>query len=87
MKPKIKKPSVDEIKEAENWPIWEKEISEFPWEYTENETFLVVEGEVSVENEEGEKFNLGKGDYVTFPKGMKCKWQIKKDVRKHYKFG
>jgi len=30
MKPLIKKPSDQEKKEAENWPIWEKEKSEFP---------------------------------------------------------
>ena len=33
MKPKIKKPAEKEIAEAKSWPIWEKEESEFPWEY------------------------------------------------------
>ena len=23
---------------VKSWPIWEKEISEFPWEYDETET-------------------------------------------------
>jgi elongation factor G len=27
------------------------------------------------------------GDLVTFPQGLKCTWQVKKAVRKHYKFG
>jgi uncharacterized cupin superfamily protein len=85
MKPFIKKPSDQEKKEAENWPIWEKEKSEFPWEYDVNETCLILEGDVIVTNEEGEDFNFGKGDYVTFPKGLKCTWKINKDVRKHYK--
>ena len=87
MKPLIKKPSEQEKKEAENWPIWEKEQSEFPWEYDVNETCLILEGDVIVTNEEGEDFHFEQGDYVVFPKGLKCKWKINKDVRKHYKLG
>jgi len=87
MKPLIKKPSDQEKKEAENWPIWEKEESEFPWEYDVNETCLILKGDVILTNEEGEDFHFGQGDYVIFPKGMKCTWKINKDVRKHYKLG
>jgi hypothetical protein len=25
------------------------------------------------------------GDYVTFPAGMECVWDIRKPIRKHYK--
>ncbi len=87
MKPTIKKPTEEEKKEAESWPIWEKEESEFPWEYSQKETCLILEGEVTVTNEEGDEFNFGVGDWVVFPVGMKCKWNIKKGVRKHYHFG
>ena len=67
--------------------IWEKEISEFPWEYDTKEIFLVLEGDVTVTNEEGKKFHLKEGDYVIFPERMKCNWKINKGVRKHYKMG
>ena len=87
MKPTIKKPTEEERKRAESWPVWEKESSEFPWEYGDRETCLLIEGEVTVVNEEGEEFSFGAGDFVTFPKGMKCRWKITKDVRKHYNFG
>jgi hypothetical protein len=30
---------------------------------------------------------MGKGDLVTFPTGMKCTWDVKVPVRKHYRFG
>jgi uncharacterized cupin superfamily protein len=30
--------------------------------------------------------NPGKGDLVTFPKGMSCVWEIHGDVKKHYRF-
>ena len=87
MKPTIKEPTEEERKNAETWPIWEKEESEFPWEYSSQETCLILDGDVTVTNEEGEEFNFKKGDYVVFPRGMKCKWNIKKAVRKHYNFG
>ena len=33
MKPIIRKPSEKEQIEASKWSVWEKEISEFSWEY------------------------------------------------------
>ena len=86
MKPEIRKPTEEEEKEAKNWPIWEKEESEFPWEYSQQETCLIIDGDVIVTNEEGEEFNFSAGDYVVFPVGMKCKWKIKKAVKKYYNF-
>ncbi|MBD3226661.1 MAG: DUF861 domain-containing protein [Candidatus Lokiarchaeota archaeon] len=85
MKPEIRKPTDSEKTEAKSWPIWEKEVSEFPWEYDLKEICLGLEGKVTIINEDGEEFSFGKGDYVTFPKGMKCFWKINEDVRKHFK--
>ena len=70
-----------------DWPIWTKEVSEFPWAYDSAETCYFLEGEVVVTPEGGEPVEVGKGDLVTFPEGMSCTWKIRKDVRKHYKFG
>lgn len=69
------------------WPIWTKEASEFPWHYDEEETCYFLEGDVVVTPDKGEPVHIGKGDLVTFPKGMSCTWKINKAVRKHYKFG
>ncbi|HUJ08928.1 MAG TPA: cupin domain-containing protein [Verrucomicrobiae bacterium] len=69
------------------WPIWEKEVSEFPWHYDEMETCYLLEGDVIVTPDGGEPVRFGKGDLVTFPKGMSCTWKVLKPVRKHYKFG
>ncbi len=87
MKPFIGKPTEVQKKQAQGWPIWTKEASEFPWEYDEQETCLILDGDVTVINEEGERFAFGSGDWVVFPQGMKCTWKINKDVRKHYHFG
>ncbi len=70
-----------------DWPIWTKEQSEFPWSYDSSETCYFLEGDVVVTPEGGEPVEMGKGDLVTFPKGMSCTWKIRKDVRKHYSFG
>ncbi|MGA2222720.1 MAG: cupin domain-containing protein [Verrucomicrobiia bacterium] len=70
-----------------NWPIWEKEVSEFPWHYDEPETCYFLEGDVIVTPEGGEPVRVGKGDLVTFPQGMSCTWKVLQPVRKHYKFG
>ena len=69
-----------------SWPIWTCEVSEFPWEYEEKETCLLLEGDVEVNTEE-ETVRFGVGDFVVFPKGLKCTWKVMKPVRKHYNFG
>ena len=70
-----------------SWPIWEKEVSEFPWHYDEQEICYFLEGDVIVTPAGGEPVRFGKGDLVTFPAGMSCTWKVLKPVRKHYRFG
>ena len=67
------------------WPIWACEISEFDWEYSGQETCLLLEGEVEVSSE-FETVRFSAGDYVVFPKGLRCRWKVAKPVRKHYSF-
>ncbi len=84
----IKKPGHSELEEMKvfDWPIWEKEISEFSWHYDSREVCYLLEGKVEVTVGGGEVFEFGKGDLVIFPKGLSCKWKIISPVRKHYKF-
>lgn len=69
------------------WPIWTCEPSTFPWTYDEQETCLLLEGEVSVTHDGGEAVRLAAGDLVVFPAGMSCTWEVHQAVRKHYRFG
>jgi uncharacterized cupin superfamily protein len=69
-----------------SWPVWTKETSKFDWSYDSVEECLFLEGEVTVKTEDGKEVNFGKGDFVTFPKGLNCTWFVKKPVKKHYKF-
>ena len=68
-----------------DWPVWEKEVSRFPWTYSETEEFYVIEGEVHLETEAG-NFTFTQGDFVTLKEGLVCTWDIKSAVRKYYNF-
>lgn len=69
-----------------SWPIWEKEVSRFDWKYDDIEECYFLKGKVTVETQNGDSVSFGKGDFVTFPKGLSCVWDIKEPVRKHYNF-
>ena len=86
MKVSVRKATEKEKKEAKYWPIWEREESEFPWEYYNKETCLILEGEAIVRTPNG-IVKFGQGDYIVFPEGLNCTWEIKKRIKKHYKFG
>ncbi len=68
------------------WPIWEKEVSVFDWVYDSTEEFFVIEGDVEVTTHDGQKIEFKTGDFVTFPKGVQCTWNVKKPIRKHFNF-
>jgi len=84
----VKKLSKEELEKMGvfKWPIWEKEVSEFDWYYSEKESCYILEGDVDVKTPEG-VVHFGKGDFVVFPEGLSCIWKINRAVRKHYKFG
>ena len=89
MKMKKKTPSEDDLDKfkVKSWGIWSKEVSEFDWSYDDTETCYVLDGEVEVtDSETGEKIDFKTGDFVQFEKGLKCVWNVKKPIRKHYSF-
>ncbi len=86
---KIEKPEKEALTslKVESWPIWECEPSMFDWEYDEDEVCYILEGKVKVTTDNGEEVKIQKGDLVSFPKGLKCKWEVREKIRKHYKLG
>ena len=88
MKIEVKKLTQEELNSlgVNNWPIWEKEESAFDWHYDATEECYLLEGSVVVETGDGIRVEFGKGDFVTFPKGLSCTWDIKEPVKKHYNF-
>lgn len=83
--------AVSEARKAElgvaDWPVWEKEVSCFPWFYDSAETCLLLAGEVTVSPAGGAPLTLRAGDLATFPAGMACEWRIDAPLRKRYRFG
>ncbi len=69
-----------------SWPIWQKERSKFKWYYDETESCYIIEGEAIVRYDDKE-VKFGEGDFVVFPKGLSCEWEIIKNIKKHYNFG
>lgn len=86
---KIERPSEKQLKQmgVYSWPIWQKEISTFNWHYDDQESCYLLGGKVTVTPEGDKGVTFGAGDFVVFPKGMSCAWQIHQPVKKHYKFG
>ena len=69
-----------------DWPIWKKEVSQFPWHYDQQETCYFVRGKVIVTPDDGAPQQFGRGDLVTFPAGLSCTWEVLEPVEKHYVF-
>ena len=88
MEIKVEKLNQDELRKKGvfSWPIWEKEVSRFPWHYDSVEECYLLEGKVTVEGKDAGRVSFGKGDFVSFPKGLSCTWDIKEAVKKHYNF-
>jgi len=82
-------PGFDQLEQlgVQTWPIWSCGISRFPWTYDEQETCLLLEGDVTVTPDGGEPVRFGAGDLVVFEAGLSCTWDVHAPVRKHYRFG
>ncbi|KAJ8759678.1 hypothetical protein K2173_009768 [Erythroxylum novogranatense] len=67
------------------WPKWKGEPGRIPWTFKATETMYLLEGKVTVavDGHEG-SFEIGAGDLVVFPKGMKIIWDVIEAVNKRY---
>ena len=82
----VKKPSDAETSVCRAWPIWKCEPSTFDWAYTQKETCLLIEGQVTV-TDANDSVSFGPGDLVIFPDDLECTWNVHEAVIKHYNFG
>ena len=62
--------------------VWECTPGRFNWHYSEDETVVLLSGEVFISNGKGEERRLGPGDMAFFPAGSSCTWRITNSVRK-----
>ncbi len=75
-----------EVMGVEQWGLWRKEVSTFPWTYNQQETCYILRGRFTVTPDGGEPQEFKRGDLITFPAGMSCTWDILEDVEKYYDF-
>jgi len=73
------------ISEYQSWAIWTCEPSTFDWSYEQEEHCFIISGSVTV-TIPNNTVNIEKGDYVIFPKGLQCVWEVHKSIKKHYMF-
>ena len=67
------------------WSVWECEPSTFDWHYDCDEKAYVYEGCVLVKTRD-ERVEIKAGDFVVFPKGLSCTWEVIEKIKKVYKF-
>lgn len=69
------------------WGTWGCEASKFPWSYDSNESCYILKGKVTVTPTDDRKaVTVGEGDFVTFPAGMSCTWDVSVGIHKHFNF-
>lgn len=62
--------------------LWSCTAGVFKWEFGWDEFVHVLEGEVTVTEEDGETYTLRPGDTAHFPIGLKTRWQVPEFVKK-----
>merc|ERR1711988_496573 len=72
------------------WGTWGCGVSKFDWQYSGTEEAYVLEGEVLVTPTKKwaacKPTKVCAGDFVTFPDGMTCVWDVTVPIKKHYNF-
>lgn len=83
----IEQPDREELEEAGvfSWDVWEHDEDKFDWYYPQTEKCFILEGEATIVSE-FESITIKPGDFVTFPAGLECVWDIHSAIRKHYTF-
>lgn len=61
---------------------WECGVSEFDWHYDHDETFVLMEGQATIEYSGG-SVSFGAGDLLVAPKGLDCRWRVSVPVKKY----
>ena len=84
---KIEKPDKEKLDllGVDNWNPWECDVSSFDWSYDTDEVCYILDGKVKIKTPE-EEVEINKGDLVTFPKGLKCTWNVLQKIKKVYTF-
>ena len=62
--------------------VWECSEGKFDWYYDFDETILILEGSIVLENDDMPPTRYGPGDVVFFKDGAHAKWHVEGHVKK-----
>ncbi len=87
MRVEVEQLDLDELEElgVYSWPVWKHEEDKFDWYYDQTEKCLIINGNATITTE-FESIDIKTGDFVIFPKGLECVWDIHSAISKHYEF-
>jgi len=64
--------------------LWRAEPGSFPYTFAADETFLLLEGSVSIDVDGGETVELNEGDLVSFVAGTQATWHVRRASKKFF---
>ncbi len=84
---KVEKPDEQLLEQlnVKQWSTWKCDPGTFPWHYDSDEVCYIHKGYAEIASPEG-TVQIGKGDLVTFPRGLSCTWNVKERIEKVYTF-
>ncbi len=62
--------------------VWQCSEGKFNWNYDYDETILILEGSIVIENDAMPPTRYGPGDVIFFKDGARAKWHVERQVRK-----
>lgn len=72
--------------QVDSWSTWSSGDVKFKNKiYSVKEVCYIDSGKFQITPEGGTPITVQAGDFVTFPKGFKCTWDISEPVFKHWK--
>ena len=82
-KPEARLKLLAKSRDGTSWTlVWECTAGTFHWYYPEDETVVVISGEVFISTKDGDERRLGADDMAHFPAGTSCKWRVPDRIRK-----
>jgi len=64
--------------------VWTCTPGSFNWDYTWDETICVLQGEMTITDQDSNARTYGPGDLIYVPTGTRSKWVVAKTVRKAF---
>ena len=85
MKIEVDQLDLEDIKElgVKSWPTMEYDEEKFEVFYDKTEQCYIVSGEATIVSE-FESITVKPGDFLTFPAGLECVWDVDSRIKKYF---